>query len=188
VASLLEGHSGYGELSWKRDSGDDLIKGGSYGSGDLYVVGGYGDDTIFSGADRTGNIYIWGDNRAIANGEGDAYASPDDLWKYGREGDGDDVIDVEENDGNSIYIYGQGGNDKIIGSIQGAGAAIEKLYGGDGDDKIWLLNPGQVELADSDDKNEAFGGRGNDIIYGTNRRENMYGNDGNDIIYSGVND
>ena len=42
----------YGELAWKRDSGDDLIKVGSYGTGNLYVVGGYGDDKIFSGADR----------------------------------------------------------------------------------------------------------------------------------------
>jgi len=165
----------YGELAWKRDSGDDLIKGGSYGMGALYVVGGYGDDTIFSGADRTGNIEIWGDNRAFAYGEGDAYTTARDLWKYGREGDGDDIIDVDENDGVTVLVFGQGGNDKIIGSIQGAGAAQEKLYGGDGDDKIWLLNPGQVELVDSDVKNWGYGGRGNDIIYGTNRAEFMYG-------------
>jgi hypothetical protein len=93
-----EDNNVYGELAWKRDSGDDLIKGGSYGTGDLYVVGGYGDDTIFSGADRNGSIEIWGDNRAFALGEGDAYATTTDLWKYGREGDGDDIIDVDEND------------------------------------------------------------------------------------------
>jgi Ca2+-binding RTX toxin-like protein len=133
----------------------------------LYVVGGYGDDKIFSGSDRDGDIYIWGDNRTYYIED----ASPGDeyVWTYGFENDGNDIIDIEDNPGSNVYGYAQGGDDKLIGSVQGADAATEKLYGGDGDDKIWLLNPGQVELADSDDTNYGYGGAGNDIIYGDNR-------------------
>lgn len=83
------------------------------------MVGGYGNDTIFSGSDRDSDIKIWGDNRAFSAEEAATYGTNTDLWKYGRAGDGDDIIDVEDNykDGISIFVYGQGGNDKIIGSI-----------------------------------------------------------------------
>ena len=38
-----------------------------------------------------------------------------------------------------VVVYGQGGNDKISG---GYGVMqVDKLWGGSGDDKIWLINP-----------------------------------------------
>ena len=152
----------------------------------MYVVGGYGDDKIFSGSDRDGDIYIWGDNRGYYTE--DAPADADSLWQLGSDNDGNDIIDIEENYGSAIDVYGQGGDDKIIGSVQGSDAATERLFGGDGDDKIWLLNPGQYEYGGTDQVNYGFGGRGNDIIYGDNRASFLYGDDGDDIIYSGVND
>jgi len=48
--------------------------------------------------------------------------------------------------GDSIYGYGtaigQGGNDKIMGGLK-TGGGYQYLYGGDGDDKLWTVNPGQ---------------------------------------------
>jgi len=185
---------GYGELSWRRDSGDDLIKGGSKASGAVYIVGGYGNDTIFSGSEGGGAVELWGDNRAYTYGENAEYVGALDI--YGREGDGDDIIDVEENYGQAIVVYGQGGNDKIIGSVQGAMGVTEKLFGGNGNDKIWAFNPGQFEPDVSiDGMQYIYGGIGKDIIYGSNRGDKIYGdmsnneNDGDDdIIYSGIND
>lgn len=56
---------------------------------------------------------------------------------YG-EGD-DDIIDFgDHNYGH--YGYGGDGNDKIIGGIA---SSAQKLYGDDGDDKIWMINPKQ---------------------------------------------
>ena len=131
----------YGELSWRRDVGDDVIKGGDYITGNLIIAGGQGDDKIWTGSDSQGGyMYIYGDNRAYSTEEEDLYY--DDFYQYGAEGDGDDIIDVGDNPEVLIYIMGQGGNDKIIGSLQGDGYGSEYLFGGNGDDKIWAHNPG----------------------------------------------
>ena len=54
---------------------------------------------------------------------------------------GDDIIDL--GDGSlSNYGFGGSGNDKIIG---GSYMTNQKLYGGHGDDKIWVINPEQRE-------------------------------------------
>ena len=52
--------------------------------------------------------------------------------------------------------------------------ARDLLYGGSGDDKIWLVKP-EVRALDNDSgfANLAMGGQGND---------NIYGSDGFDII------
>ena len=52
--------------------------------------------------------------------------------------DGDDIIEIGDNN-MGVKVYGQGGNDKIIGGF--GPAQLEQLYGGSGDDKIWLVNP-----------------------------------------------
>ena len=61
--------------------------------------------------------------------------------------DGNDIIDVGDFNGN-VGVYGQGGNDKIIGGL-GTGTddstntdfQVDKLWGGSGDDKIWTIEP-----------------------------------------------
>ena len=40
----------------------------------------------------------------------------------------------------------------------------QKLYGGDGDDKIWAINPGQTNIGNS---SYLYGGDDDDIIYGS---------------------
>lgn len=59
---------------------------------------------------------------------------PETFNKY----DGNDLIEI--GDGNLLVsAYGQGGNDKMIG---GYGLVqIDKLWGGSGDDRIWMVNP-----------------------------------------------
>ena len=48
-------------------------------------------------------------------------------------------------DGNDeSFIYGNGGNDKITGSI--STISVERLLGGAGDDKIWMSHPDLQEL------------------------------------------
>ena len=68
-----------------------------------------------------------------------------------------------------IDVFGQGGNDKILGSL----GIKENLWGGDGDDKIWAENPGQTETVD--DVNYLTGGNGDDIIYGSAKADHLYG-------------
>ena len=132
---------------------------------------------------------------------GDAYGI---IQKEGLPNDGDDLLDLGDSDfSDSIinYAYGQGGNDKILGGR----ASEQRIHGGNGDDKIWAVNPGQFQtIADSADTTitHAYGGNGNDIIYGaphdpsdTFGNERLYGQDGDgfensevdgdDIIYTG---
>ena len=118
-----------------------------------------------------------------------------EINEYGLPNDGDDFIDVGDSpDTDYFYIYGQGGNDKIIGGINGS---YQELFGGKGDDKIWALNPGQFQTEGSE--TYAYGGPGNDIIYGAPQKgsddepEYLYGDfsdedepeGGDDIIYTG---
>ena len=62
--------------------------------------------------------------------------------------DGDDIIEVGNNN-LSVIVNSGGGNDKIIGGW-GLGQ-IDKLYGNDGDDKIWLVNPEERLFEDNAD-------------------------------------
>ena len=145
-------------------------------------------------------MYVYGDNRAYS--EEDNEGNYGSFYNYGVEGDGDDIIDVGENYGVTLKIYGQGGNDKIIGSLQGEDGGSEYLSGGAGDDKIWAHNPGQYDSESADLYNYMYGDEGNDILYGSNRRDYIHGDnyditeygsygDGrtyDDIIYSGASD
>jgi hypothetical protein len=161
-----------GELEFLQDSGDDVIYGGHNGQNRQTLAGGYGDDRIFSGSGASTGA----DTRIRIFG--DMYRNPSpDIEEAARRGspeDGDDLIDIGDNPditGNGVQIkaFGQGGNDKILGSL----GIAEELYGGDGDDKIWAENPGQVETVA--DVNTIFGGNGKDIIYGSVMRDRLYG-------------
>jgi len=122
----------------------------------------YGNDKIFSGSNLTGaDVKIYGDILTT---------DPADRVS-GSPNDGDDIIDVGDSPeitGN-IKVYAQGGNDKVFGSL----GAVETIFGGDGDDKIWAENPGQVET--EDDVNVLLGNNGNDIIYGSIKQDILIG-------------
>ena len=118
--------------------GNDRIFGGSDMAGDQTIAGGSFDDHIFSGNNVGGDIKIYGDNDGQLRDMEDALGF--------NINDGDDIIEVG-NHNNLVTVYGQGGNDKIIG---GWGASQDdRLYGGSGDDKIWLVNPEEREFDNS---------------------------------------
>jgi len=126
-----------------------------------------------------------------------------DVKFLGLPNDGDDLLDLGDSDydsGMTNYGYGQGGNDKIFG---GNASGTQRLHGGNGDDKIWSVNPGQFQTLGYTTQSLttlAEGGNGNDIIYGAPHDpsdvygyEVLYGQfktlsseeDGDDIIYTG---
>ena len=53
---------------------------------------------------------------------------------------------------------------------------MEFLYGGSGDDKIWMVSPGEIALDIFwTDENYGFGGLGNDYLYGTDSADRLNG-------------
>lgn len=155
-----------------------MIYGGDEFVGSQYLFGGYGDDKLIGGqglvtAMETQTIY----------GDHDMGAFPDDtqqgkdiaadtgygLTFRGLPEDGDDLIDLGDTAaaaGGYGIAFGQGGNDKIFGGLMNT-AGQQDLYGGDGDDKIWTLNPGQIQDTTKNTQiNYLHGGDGNDIVYG----------------------
>ena len=118
--------------------GDDKIYGGSdILMGPTIYAGGPGNDLISMGSNLTGAFTVTGDN----------YNTPGMILTEDETGlnqaDGDDIIILGNNMRGTSKVYGQGGNDKIIGGWADAMGApqSEFLYGGSGDDKIWLVSP-----------------------------------------------
>ena len=177
-------------------SGDDVLYGGDLVAGDLYMFGGYGNDKLFGGHEAGSSYHkLYGDMKPGSTTAND--------WYSGLPNDGDDLLDLGDSDyasGIVNYGYGSGGNDKIFG---GNASGMQQLHGGNGDDKIWAVNPGQFQtLGYTGDSitTQAEGGNGNDIIYGApHDPSDMYGyeklfgqfgtlsttEDGDDIIYTG---
>ena len=115
--------------------GNDKIYGGDRNAAEQWFVGGTFDDQIFTGLHNMDTILVWGDNCTSTPLVEDASGL--------NISDGDDIVDV----GNSnleVKVYGQGGNDKIIGGF--GPSQVDRLYGGTGDDKIWLVNPDEREF------------------------------------------
>lgn len=150
--------------------GDDQIWGGDETAADQLIWGGAGSDRIWTGGMVGGAVTVYGDS-----------TDSDDDFKMDtdtdNEFDGDDLIDVGD-DNAIVKVYGQSGNDKIIGGTDhGTGATqVDKLYGGSGDDKIWAVNPGQDDSAmDMPGKNFLYGGDGDDWLYGAQGKDAIYG-------------
>ena len=154
--------------------GDDKIYGGSDMQANIQYVGGPGSDLISVGGNIMGTVVVTGDN----------YDAPvmilteDDTGL--NQADGDDIITLGNNIRGTTKVYGQGGNDKIVGGrITSPGAPqLEFFYGGSGDDKIWLVSPGEIALDDYG-TGSALGGLGNDYLYGTDGAEMLAGDEYN---------
>lgn len=158
------------------------------------VYGGQGDDKLLGGnewgVDTAMNGYgvaLGGrDNIDIAYGQqilvgGDDIAFENSIPVYdstiGAIDDGDDFLDLGDNN-YANFASGNGGNDKIIGG--GNFEVRQDLYGGDGDDKIYSINPSQRgtaadTLADGADRSRSVGGNGNDEIHGGDWSETLIG-------------
>lgn len=88
-----------------------------------------------------------------------------------------------------VYVYGNGGNDRITGS-----SVADYIYGGIGDDTL-KGGVGNDELYGESGNDELYGGAGNDLlnggtdndtIYGENGDDKLYGEDGDDYLNGGA--
>ena len=117
------------------------------------MSGGVFNDKIWSGNNNTGSITVFGD--ISANTPLTENAEEANFY------DGDDIITIGNNNAN-VFAYGQGGNDKITGGF--GSQQVEKLYGGSGDDKIWLFSPEQISQDTAGDY--GVGNLGSDQLFG----------------------
>ena len=105
------------------------------------MVGGPGSDLISFGSNNMGAFFVFGDNLALGTA-----LTEDDTGL--NAADGDDIITLGNFNRGLTKVYGQGGNDKIVGGwADDTGAPqIQKFYGGSGDDKIWFTSPAEQEF------------------------------------------
>jgi Ca2+-binding RTX toxin-like protein len=159
--------------SFSASEARDLVNNG------LVINTGDGDDTIvISGEQLQGseNITI-----QISSGDGNDTVSVNHGRTNINAGAGDDNIygssdsDVILGGLGSDTIWGRGGNDIIDG---GHGVFTDRLYGGDGDDRI----------TDQDGfHNKLSGGQGNDVLIGGVGSDILSGGDGDDVLVGGRN-
>jgi hypothetical protein len=103
-------------------------------------VGGPGSDLVSLGGNLTGSQLVLGDNF-------DATPLMEDDTAL-NQADGDDIITLGNNIRGLTKVYGQAGNDKIVGgwADDSAPPQVEFFHGGSGDDKIWMVSPGELPL------------------------------------------
>lgn len=109
------------------------------------IVGSAGDDVLVvkngEASGNTGNDWIY-----VLNPGGKAEGGSDSDHIFGSSGDDSFTLD---GNGGVDYIYGLGGNDKLLGR------GGDFLYGGDGDD---------ILLSSSNGGNTLYGGTGSNLF------------------------
>ncbi len=171
--AILDGFGGDEDLVFALD-GDDSI---NAGAGSDVVFGGAGDDTI--SGDATG---LPAGDDALFGGEGNDTVSG---------GAGEDFITGNEGDDR---LFGGDDGDSIIG-----GEGSDYIEGGAGDDTIDSSNerfglydnpypPLPADADPFDDRDEVYGGAGNDTIRTGDDQDMVYGGTGADTIDAGVDD
>ncbi|WP_108721654.1 calcium-binding protein [Neptunicoccus sediminis] len=156
-----------GDDSYQLGAGDDTVK--ALGGSDL-IDGEDGNDTIFGGDDQ--DFLYGGKGRDHLYGGASGYSSSfgtDQL--FGGAGKDSLFGGPEQSE-----LYGDGGRDKLY-LLEGDGVA----FGGGGGDKIYL----ETELFGGAYEMQAYGGKGNDKIFGGNASDYLYGDDGRDVLKGG---
>ncbi len=145
---------GNGDDHFLGGSGDDEVRGGG---GYDHIVGNEGNDLLFGG-EGGANLFAGEGNDAINTGTlpGDAYG-----------GSGKDVIDASQVTAWRAIVFGDDGDDRIIGGTAGIWA-----FGGHGNDT--------VTGAKGFDTLE--GGSGKDRLDGGGGSDTLLGGDGNDAL------
>ncbi|MBQ6516031.1 hypothetical protein IJI31_02515 [bacterium] len=140
--NILMGNSGENKINGL--GGNDSLYGNA---GDDEIKGGNGNDIII------GNNLSKADKINLADNYGITLS---------------DVITSETMLIGDNLLYGEGGNDIILG-----GSQFDLIYGGNGNDFIWT----------GEGRNAAYGEKGNDFIVGGSDTDRLFGDAGNDIIY-----
>ncbi|CUJ91692.1 Cyclolysin [Shimia thalassica] len=153
---------------------NDTLRGDS-GNDTLYA--GNGGDVLFGGPDDDLLFGPSGHGHATLNGgTGDDTISSASLTRsylgpmQVHGGEGDDVIHLG---GGNHWIYGDNGNDLIVGSHKFFN--WEHLFGGAGNDTI-LGQQGEDTIS---------GGSGDDALWGGNLSDHIYGGTGDDRLFGG---
>lgn len=183
-------------------SGDDLIAGS--GSNDL-IIGGTGKDTIYgNGGD---DLLIGADAALTIESIGSVYSEAAYIYndgpKYAYEAG---VIEVISGDRSGSKIYGGDGDDVIMGSdgsddIEG-NQGNDWIYGLEGSDNIhlgakkndngtysWKMADGSrtgsftIETEADRDGGIVDGGKGNDMIWGSDSTDTLIGDEGADRLF-----
>ncbi len=139
------------------DAGNDTIIGGAGNDG---LFGGDGADSISGGA-GINNINGGAGNDVIHGGGASNATTSATESLFG--GDNDDTIYVETLAGQRAYVYGDAGNDTLIGGAGNdeltGGAGADSISGGGGTNRMF-----DADGASSGDRYEGGSGR-DDIIY-----------------------
>ena len=188
---ILEGGAGVDEISGGVD-GDDTA---SYASSKAGVTVDLTDNLNNAGGDAAGDKLYFIDD-LIGSGFADTLTGSDKSNSL-HGGLGNDIINGGDGqDG----LHGEGGADKLFGDKAGdqldGGAGADTLDGGDGDDtadyssaaaKV-TVNLSKTSLNTGDAKGDVYisieqieGSQFNDILIGSDGKDNLYGWNGNDI-------
>jgi Ca2+-binding RTX toxin-like protein len=105
-----------------------------------------------------------------------------------RGGDGNDIVRVDGTVTYPLEIYGESGNDTMIGGdgndTLSGGAGKNDLAGGNGNDRLYGSN-GPDRLYGGNGEDRLYGNGGDDYLEGGNQADRLYGGDGNDFLFGG---
>ncbi|NDF11908.1 MAG: hypothetical protein EB060_03710 [Proteobacteria bacterium] len=166
----------------------DYINGGA---DDDSLQGNAGNDTIFTGqgANRVegneGDDSITGDigNDSIHGGQGNDTIVSGSGFDTIDGGQGNDNIIVAPHAGETAIVLGNLGNDSISAATAAAGSAVQ-LFGNQGNDTILgSVNAEIIQGGQGADSIE--GDKGNDTLYGNLDNDTLQGEEGDDLLIGG---
>jgi len=173
-ASAYTGTPAGGRLVLDGGSGNDRLIGDD---GETWIFGGFGNDTLQGrgGNDRT---FDGPDSDTVSGGAGNDRFYADGGSLDGSDvfrGDGgEDTVDYRSRTGGVTVTIGNGlADDGAPGEGDWVDLDIENVVGGKGDDV----------LVGSDRRNTIRGRLGNDEIYGGGSGDSIFGDDGNDMLF-----
>lgn len=111
-------------------------------------------------------------------------ASEETIFLINEVGDPDELFGSNQAEfiagrfGDSV-LFGNGGNDTLIGDLEGEGN--DKLFAGQGDDEV-LGNGGDDIVFGEEGDDSLFGGAGNDYLRGGEGDDFLFGGEGTDIF------
>jgi serralysin len=150
------------------------------------VSGGVLTVTGTSAADKFSIIHSGTSYTVTRNGTATTLAGSEVTRISLDGGDGDDQIVLNDTVTVPAYLYGNLGNDKIIGGhandTLSGGAGKDTIYGGLGDDRLGGNGGHDREYGEAG-KDRLYGGDGNDYLDGGSSMDRLWGEAGNDNLY-----
>ena len=133
------------------------------------LEGSLGSDELIGGLDKDYRILGGGGRDLIEGGPGNEY--------HLEGGDGSDVIKAGSD---RDRVYGQAGDDRLLGQ-----GSMDSLFGGEGDDHV-IAGKGRDEVRGEPGDDHLEGSAGNDLIFGHEGDDHLDGDAGNDSCNPGT--